>query len=171
MTLKLVVIQKRHDRKNFDCGYQALNQFLARSARTSSDKRMTRTYVLEASQDPDTVIGFVTLTYTSIEIPDECRPGRNLKSPVPALLLAKMGVSKQHKGQGYGKHLLTFAIKQAAEVSNQVGGVGLVVDAKDQKAKSFYLDQGGEDFEVIDDTGLKLWLPIDICNAIAQATL
>lgn len=170
-TVRLTPIQKRHNRKAFDCGYPALNDFLAHSARASSDKRMTRTFVIESPADPDMIMAYITLTYTSIDIPSECRPARRLKNPVPALLLAKMGVSIQFKGSGYGKRLLTFAIKQAAEISRKVGGVGLVIDAKDDNAKAFYLSRGGDDFEIIDESGLKLWLPIDICEAIAATTV
>ena len=166
--LRLTPIQKRHNRKAFDCGYPDLNAFLAHSARASSDKRMTRTFVLEDPSNPDTVAAYITLTYTSVDIPPECKPARNLKSPVPALLLAKMAVDDRHKGSGYGKRLLTFAIKQASEISEKVGGIGLVIDAKDNDAKAFYLSRGGDDFEIIDDSGLKLWLPIDICDAVAR---
>lgn len=167
-TLRLTPIQKRHNRKAFDCGYPGLNEFLAHSARASSKKRMTRTFVIEDPASPNTIVAYITLTYTSIEIPAECRPARHLKNPLPALLLAKMAVSNQYKGAEYGKRLLTFAIKQAAEISRQVEGVGLVIDAKDKDAKAFYLSRGGDDFEVIDEAGLKLWLPIDICEAIAD---
>lgn len=166
--MRLTPIQRRHDRKSFDCGYPALNDFLAHSARASSDKRMTRTFVLEDPASPDTIMAYITLTYTSIDIPSECRPARRLKNPVPALLLAKMGVDNRYKGCGHGKRLLTFAIKQASEVSEKVGGVGLVIDAKDSDAKAFYLSRGGDDFEVIDETGLKLWLPIDICDGVSR---
>lgn len=168
MTVKLTHIQKRHDRKNFDCGYKELNDFLAQSARGSSEKRMTRTFVLEDPDNPNVVMGFVTLTFTNIDIPPECGSAKQLKNPVPALLLAKMGVSKKYQGHGYGKDLLTYAVKQASETSNEVGGVGLVIDAKDEKAKAFYMSQAGEDVEIIDDAGLKLWIPIDICDAISD---
>lgn len=168
MTLKLTHIQKRHDRKKFDCGNDDLNKFLANSARPSSDKRMTRTYVLEHPDNPDRVMGYVTLTYTTVDIPSGCKPGKNLKNPVPALLLAKMAISNEYKGKGYGKDLFTFAIKKASETSHQVGGIGLVIDAKDQAAKQFYIGQAGPDIEIIDNTGLKLWLPISICDTITQ---
>lgn len=166
--LRLTPIQRRHNRKDFDCGYPDLNSFLAHSARASSDKRMTRTHVLEDPPNPDTILAYITLTYTTIDIPSECKPARKLKNPVPALLLAKMGIDSRYKGLGYGKRLLTFAIKKASESSEQVGGVGLVIDAKDNDAKAFYLSRGGDDFEIIDESGLKLWLPIDICDVIAQ---
>lgn len=165
---KLTPIQKRHNRKAFDCGYPELNEFLAHSARASSEKRMTRTFVLEDPTDPNTIMAYITLTYTTVDLPVECEPARKLKNPVPALLLAKMAVDNRHKGSSYGKRLLTFAIKEASETSNRVGGIGLVIDAKDHKAKTFYLSRGGDDFEIVDDSGLKLWLPIYICDAIAQ---
>ncbi|MCL1485491.1 MAG: GNAT family N-acetyltransferase [Marinobacter sp.] len=82
--------------------------------------------------------------------------------------MQKMAVDNRYKGSSYGKRLLTFAIKEASEISKRVGGVGLVIDAKDNDAKAFYLSRGGDDFEIIDESGLKLWLPIDICDAIAH---
>ncbi|MCC4285965.1 GNAT family N-acetyltransferase [Marinobacter salarius] len=167
MRAKLTPIQKRHNRRDFDCGNEQLNNYLANSARSSDSKRMTRTFVLEDPRDSNRVMGFVTLTPTTIDIPDECFAGRKLKSPVPALLLAKMAVDIRYKGQGCGKRLFTYSIITAAEISDAVGGVGLVIDAKDQDAKAFYLDRAGDDLEIIDETGLKLWLPIGVCNFIA----
>lgn len=164
----LIRIQKRHDRKKFDCGIDHLNRFLANSTKLSSEKRVTRTYVLEDMDNPDIITGYATLTFTSIEIPKGSKLGKKPKGPVPALLLAKLAVSKKYKGKGYGKALLAFAIRKASEVSNEVVGVGLVIDAKNQDAKNFYMNQAGEDLEIIDNTGLKLWLPIDICDAIAK---
>lgn len=165
---RLTPIQKRHNRKAFDCGDADLNGFLSHSARALSGKRITRTFVIEAPSDPNRIIAYITLTYTTIDLPTECKPARKLKNPVPALLLAKMAVDNRHKGSSYGKRVLTFAIKEASETSKRVGGVGLVIYAKDNDAKAFYLSRGGDDFEIIDESGLKLWLPIDICDAIAQ---
>lgn len=163
----LTPIEKRHDRKKFKSKNLELNSFLRTNARQSSDKRMTRTYVLESPDDEDTIVGYVTLTPTSIEIPEDCPPGKGLQNPAPALLLARMAVDEAFVGQGWGKKLLIFAIIKAAETSDSVGGVGLVIDAKDQEAKAFYESQAGEDIEVIDESGLKLWIPNDICQYIA----
>lgn len=165
---RLTRIQKRHNRKAFDCGYADLNGFLAHSARASSEKRMTRTFVLEDPTNPNMIMAYITLTYTTVDLPIECKPARKLKNPAPALLLAKMAGDNRYKDSSYGNRLLTFAIKEASETSNRVGGIGLVIDAKDGDAKAFYLSRGGDDFEIIDDSGLKLWLPIDICDALAQ---
>jgi hypothetical protein len=60
--ITLTPIQKRHNRKAFECGYPALDEFLAHSARTSSDKRMTRTFVLEDPSSPDTIMAYITLS-------------------------------------------------------------------------------------------------------------
>jgi GNAT superfamily N-acetyltransferase len=124
--------------------------------------------VIEASSDPNTIMAYITLTYTTVDLPAECKPARKLKSPVPALLLAKMAVDNRYKDSGYGKRLLAFAIKEASDTSNRVGGVCSVIDAKGNDAKALYLSWGGDDFEIIDESGLKLWLPVDICDAIAQ---
>lgn len=51
---------------------------------------MTRTFVLENPSSPDTIMMHITLTYTSIDLPAECKPARKLKNPVPALCLGDM---------------------------------------------------------------------------------
>jgi hypothetical protein len=76
---KLTPIQKRHNRKAFDCGYADLNEFLAHSARAPSDKRITRAFVIEAPSDPNTIMACITLTYTTVDLPVEYKPARKLK--------------------------------------------------------------------------------------------
>lgn len=98
----------------------------------------------------DEIVGFVTLSATSITIDDLPKTSRNRlpNYPLPALRLARLAVAQSARGQSIGKLLLraTFAI--AYEMADRTGCVAVVVDAK-ENAISFYEKYGFEPFEII----------------------
>jgi len=51
-------------------------------------------------------------------------------------------VGQQDRGNGFGEVLLTEAMSITAKIAEAVGGIGLFVDAKDEKARSFYEKYG-----------------------------
>lgn len=80
------------------------------------------------------ILGFVTLVASEFYLfPD--RP------PVPALVLARMGVDRLHQGKGYGTALVRFALYQAVVMSGIAGCIGVLVDAKPGK-EDFYRKLG-----------------------------
>ena len=58
-------IGKQHDRGAFDCGDEALNQFLNRHARQSHEKGGAKTY-LAVSENNEKVLGYYSLSPASI---------------------------------------------------------------------------------------------------------
>ncbi len=67
--MKSVLLDKsRHDRKRFDCGVKALNNYLQMMASQQIKKDNTRTFVLEDEQHPQFIIGYYTLTMTLIDL-------------------------------------------------------------------------------------------------------
>ncbi len=97
-----------------------------------------------------TILGFVTLTATSINIIDLLKSARKRlpNYPLPALRMARLAVGQSARGQGIGKQLLkaTFAI--AHEMAERTGCVAVVVDAKPD-AVPFYERFGFEPFELL----------------------
>ncbi len=63
----------------------------------------------------------------------------------------------RHQGSGIGQDLLAFALRLAVDFSQQVGLYAVVVDAKHDKEKSFYVKLG---FLTCLDNPLCLYLPI-----------
>ena len=61
---------------------------------------------------------------------------------IPAIKLGRLAVDSNHQKQGHGELLMVDAIHKAINVSNNLGIVGLFVDAKHQKAKDFYQQYG-----------------------------
>lgn len=103
--------------------------------------------------DADEIVGFVTLSATSITIADLPKGLRKKlpKYPLPALRLARLAVAQHAQRKGVGKRLLRATFDLAREMAERTGCVGVVVDAK-LDAIEFYSQYGFESLEVIRGT-------------------
>ncbi|MBU3655335.1 MAG: GNAT family N-acetyltransferase [Alphaproteobacteria bacterium] len=144
MTIKLwreEAIQKKHDRKGFDCGQGDLNSFLAQHARQAHESGASKTYVVVDPDDGVTIYGFYTLVPTDMKVedaPSEIRLAGGGNHSIGGFRLARLAVSKRVQGQGIGGKLLLSAARRCMRVSEEVGGTMIVIDAKDDKAASWY---------------------------------
>ncbi len=166
---KIELLSKTHDRKGFDCGETALNQFLQRTARQHIQKGLSRTFVLVDDEQPSVIMGFFTLSLCEVRV--ECLPPRWAKkypSIVPGVKLARLAVSLDCQRQGIGGILLVEAMKRALVIAENAGVIGLFVDAKDISAKDYYQRYG---FEGTKERPLLLFLPLSsLSNAYLTAT-
>ncbi|MDZ4251358.1 MAG: GNAT family N-acetyltransferase, partial [Sulfuritalea sp.] len=64
--------------------------------------------------------------------------------------------AKRHHGEGIGEHMLSAALDRVTRIAKEVGGIGLVVNAK-PNAVDFYKRYG---FEQIADHPQNLFLPL-----------
>lgn len=123
----------------FDCGQPALNQFLQRFALVNQRSNSAQTYV---SCCFGKVVGFYSLAVGSVE-PATAAP-RVIKGiaqhPVPVMILARLAVDLQHQGTGLGKALLKDALKRTAHAADIAGIRALLVHAKDESARQWYLN-------------------------------
>lgn len=89
---------------------------------------------------PDGAIGgYYTLSATSIQLadlPQEVARRLPRYPLVPATLLGRLAVDKNHQGKGYGRFLLADALFRA--VRSEIASFAVIVDAKDDNAKRFY---------------------------------
>ena len=141
-------LRTNDDRQAFSSGDADLDRFFRKFAGQNQFRlHIGTTYVAVSDGE---IVGFATLTATSITIADLPKSARKklLKYPLPALRLARLAVSESAKGQGIGKLLLrtTFAI--AHDMVERTGCVTVVVDAK-PNAVSFYEQYGFESFQMI----------------------
>jgi hypothetical protein len=81
---------------------------------------------------------------------------------VPVFRLGRLAVSVAAQGQGLGGDLLLAAGERALAVSWEVGGVALAIDAKDDRAATWYERFGA--LRLLDDP-LKLVLPLETIAA------
>ena len=137
-------IRKKHDRDAFDCGDDALNDFLRRHARKSHELGGAKTFLAIDDADDTTVLGFYSLSPASIEYdrtPEIIRRGL-ARHPVPSFRLARLAVSQPMQGQGLGGQLLMAAGRRCLMAAAEVGGVAIVIDAKNEQVAHWYVSYG-----------------------------
>jgi ribosomal protein S18 acetylase RimI-like enzyme len=155
----ILSLDQSHDVKNFNCGVIALNIWLQNTSRQHQEKNISRTFVLTQDKSPMTIIGYYALAMRGL-IPKESLPQNMQKAlplKVPAVTLARLAVSLEEQKRGHGERLLLNAMMRAKNVSNQIGGTLLFVDAKDTELLEFYIRYG---FEVLPDDPFTLCMPI-----------
>ena len=157
-------IDKKHDREAFDCGDQALNEFLRRYARKSHELGGAKTFLAIDNADNKTVLGFYSLCPASVaygRAPEIIRRGL-ARSDVPGFRLARLAVDRRLQGEGLGGQLLLAAGRRCVLVSAEVGGVVLVIDAKNERVAGWYASYGAVPLL---DAPLTLLLPLATIEA------
>ena len=77
---------------------------------------------------------------------------------MPAAILGRLAVDQRYQGRGLGELILADAIKRVLRASEALAVHALVVDAKDDHARTFYERYG---FVAFVDTPNRLYLPLD----------
>jgi GNAT superfamily N-acetyltransferase len=157
-------ISRKHDREPFDCSEETLNEFLRRYARKSHELGGAKTFLAIDDADKKAILGFYSLSPASIEYartPEIIR--RKLaRHDVPGFRLAHLAVDRRVQGQGIGGQLLLAAGRRCLLASAEVGGVVLVIDAKNEKMAGWYARYGAVPLL---DTPLALLLPLATIEA------
>lgn len=154
-----------HDRQGFDCGRSQLNDWLRQVARQHQDKGLSKTFVATIEAEPTRICGYYALTLAELEsrnLPDAWR--KKLPHRIPGVRLGRLAVDLKHQGRGLGELLLVDVLLRAKRIYQEAGGIGLFVDAIDDRAASFYRRFG---FESIPEQPLMLFLPVQIMNSSA----
>lgn len=155
-----VPITADHRLDRFECGKPSLDEWLRAHALDNEDKA-SRTYVVTAwtGEDAGHVVAYYTLAYGSVvrqEVPKKIRQG--LPNPVPAMVLGRLAVDRNHSGNGLGPALLREAMQRTAEASQIAGLRALIVHAIDDEAVGFYAKYG---FQVFPAGSKTMFLPIE----------
>ena len=139
---KIEPLSKGHDRKSFDCGNDALNDFFLKRASKDHKSGLSPCFVIT---NGNKVLGFITLSMASVEreyfTEDQIR--RMSKYPnLPVTLIGKMAIDREYQGNGLGKELLMNAFLRILKASEDIGTIAIIVDPKDEMAKRFYMKYG-----------------------------
>jgi GNAT superfamily N-acetyltransferase len=140
--MRVLPLNDGHDRKGFDCGDAELNDWLSRTARQHKEKGVSSTFVAVADETSVDVLGFYAISLAELvnaDLPAQYR--KRLPTKVPVFRLGRLATAKQHQGKGIGEHMLFDAIDRVTRIAQEVGGIGLVVNAK-PTAVDFYKRYG-----------------------------
>ncbi len=137
---------------------EALDSYLHKQAGQDARKRAAVPFV--ATADGQTIAGYYTLSQYAIgldAIPGEVAKRLPKYPMVSATLLGRLAVSSEFRGQGVGEILLMDALHRSLDSSKQVASAGIIVDAKDESAATFYAKYGFIELPKIEK---RLFLPM-----------
>lgn len=126
-------------RRSFSCGVTALDDYFKRFAKSNHIKNIGKTFVLvEESSD---IIGYYTISMGQVDFLSlpHVLCTHLPKYPIPIARIARLAVNLKKQRQGWGKFLLVDALHRILEASSLIAAFGVVVDAKDEIAKAFYM--------------------------------
>ena len=147
------LLDKKHNRENFDCGKELLNNYLKIQAGQDIKRKLSACFVL-SEQGTNDIQGYYTLSNNSIPLnnfPEHIQkklPKSYLS--IPTTLLGRLAIDTKHQGKGIGKILLIDALKRSYEISQEIGSFAVVVDPIDEEAENFYKKY---DFIKLPDSG------------------
>jgi ribosomal protein S18 acetylase RimI-like enzyme len=125
---------------NFQCRSDPLNEYIRRYASQDVRKNVSRVFIATPDNDTNKLAGFFTLSAGSVNCSSlPASLARKLPLyPVPVALIGRLAVDHESQGQGLGSILLADACQKVAQASSVLAVVGIIVEAKDDKAISFY---------------------------------
>jgi len=170
--IRLEPLTGHHDRNAFDCGVEALDAWLKRTALQHQDKGISRTFVAvpadavavrSAEQSgyalqATSILGFYALASAFVLTQDlPARQAKRYPRQIPVTRLGRLATRIDMQGQGLGQLLLADAISRARTAAQAVGSAGLFVDAKNEAVARFYQRYG---FVPAVDQPLKLFMTL-----------
>ncbi len=125
-----------HDLSEFDCGVPVLNDWLKHRA-LKNESRFSRTY---AVCDGNRVAAYFCISagaVTRAAVPGKVR--RNAPDTIPVSVIGRLAVCRAYGGRGLGADILSDALRRIAAASFTIGIAAVLVHAKDDRAKRFYM--------------------------------
>ncbi|CDH06976.1 conserved hypothetical protein [Xenorhabdus bovienii str. oregonense] len=159
--------KNKHDRNNFDCGEPALNNYLKAVSGQHDKKDLSRTFVLTSSQNESQIKGYYSLALCTVEL-DEIpeKISKKYPSSLYCALIGRLAINKLFQRQGLGEILLIDAIRKSIESSESIPTPMIIVDAKHDIAKKFYINMGFQEFPKMK---FRLFMPMNAAvNIIEQ---
>jgi GNAT superfamily N-acetyltransferase len=137
-------ITKQHDRAAFDCGDDALNEFLLRFARNSHEKGGAKTFLAVDDSEEKKILGFYSLSPASVTYLNTPRIVKRglARHDIPVFRLGRLAVDRSVQGKGLGGQLLLAAGRRCILASLHVEGVALLIDVKNDRVAKWYASFG-----------------------------
>ncbi len=142
MTIRFEPLNRRHDRATFASGVQALDDWFRTRATQDQRRRVAQVFV---ALDQQGVVGFYSLSMFTLildSLPEEL--GRKLPKydAIPTALIGRLARHERAKGSGVGDLLVADAVKRVLAAAESVAAYAIVVDAKDDRGRSFSESHG-----------------------------
>jgi GNAT superfamily N-acetyltransferase len=136
----ILSFDKAVDATSFSCGQPLLDEYIRRYASQDVRRNVARVFMATPENDSHHLAGFFTLSAGSVscsELPESLAK-KLPRYPVPVALIGRLAVDTEFQGKGLGSILLADVCQKVANASAMLAMAGIVVDAKDAAAASFY---------------------------------
>lgn len=123
-----------------------MNEFLHRYARQCHEQNASKTFCAIDSTAPGRILGFYTITPSAVaheDAPETITRGL-ARHEIAGFKLARIATDLSVAGQGLGGQLLAAAALRCLRVAGEIGGVLLIIDAKNERAANWYASYGAE---------------------------
>nr|WP_206079203.1 pathogenicity island protein [Mesorhizobium camelthorni] len=123
-----------------------MNIFLQRFARQGREQNAAKTFCAVPDKTPNKILGYYSIAPASVAhdaVPETMTKGL-ARYKVPGFLLARLAVDRTVAGRGLGGQLLLAAALRCIRVSKEVGGVLMIIEAKNKRAGRWYASFGAE---------------------------
>ena len=137
-----------HDREGFDCGVQALDEYIRRFAEQHRRRGISSVFILTDSARPEYILGYYTLSAAEVDAARLAEADRKKlpRYPVPCFRMGRLACRADQRGRGLGKLLVGCAVDRCLKARQQVAAYALIVDAKDESSATFYVHFGFKPF-------------------------
>lgn len=157
-------LEKSDARDAFRSGAAELDDWFTRFAWENLAANNATTYV---ACHGDRVAGFYSITMAAVareEAP--ARVAERRPSQIPCILLARLAVDEDYRGEGLGWGLLRDALIRSFHISGSIGAAAVLIHCRDENAKSFYLHHG--DFLQSPVEDMHLMIPMKALRQFAE---
>jgi ribosomal protein S18 acetylase RimI-like enzyme len=167
---------ERHDREDFSCGVEQVDNFFKRTANKLAKANNLRVFVMVAADG--VVIGFYALNAHAVsytDLPPKFARPKPSHGNIPAAYIPMIGVDQGFAGRGYGGDLLVDALKRIMLAADTLGIAVVMLDVLDDgdlvqvvRRMALYKGYG---FEPLASNPLRLFLPVaTMRNLITRPT-
>ena len=136
--LRLEALRRDFPRRDFRCGEETVDDWLATKALQHQEKHLSVTKVLRDAAGA--IAGYCTLATGQIHFGDlPADVSKRLpRRMLPVAVLAWLGVSRAYQSRGLGRLLLAQALRDCYEAGKTFAFIAVILDCINDVAKSFY---------------------------------
>ena len=166
-------VKKLEQCKPFSCDDDDLDEFFSKDCLINQRKLLGKTYLFCLKNQPDTIVTAFSLSNDSIRltnrITDEDKEqflddtelrDKTLKR-FPAVLIGRLGTSKDFAGRGYGSAIMDF-IKVLFRTNDRTGCRFLIVDAMNRPETLHFYEKNGFQYLINDERLVAKYMGIGV---------
>ena len=144
--LSFKIIDKSFKIDDFNCGDDDINYFLKNLAIPNQIRKLSNTYIFYVEEDKQ-VVAYFSILASQLNTGNARIYGID---KIPIVLLGRMGVDKNFRGNNIGRTMINIAIKKALEASKLIACRLLLIETT-LDMKSYYLEKINLGFEWFKD--------------------